>query len=153
MSSAKQHRSKTNTRQTAFSQRATTCGAFLKNQVTNALDETHIISLNEDHVGHANTTIPHLLTFSHKHCGAITENYLMENNTNISKEWDPNTPMQTLCFQIESGCKHSKLAGMSILDEEKSQPDTSQCIKPSSSIMLVDVGGETQKCKKNLGPI
>ena len=91
----------------------------IRSQVANAFEETHLIDFKRDHIGHNNVSIPDIFKHLNKYYGKITDADLLANKTNMSKQWDPDTPVQIICKQIDEGVKFSSLVGVSIPDKDK----------------------------------
>ena len=91
----------------------------LKSLIINAFEETYLLDLKEDHVGYNNVDIPGFFNHLYRHYGKITDADLLANKEAMNKSWDPDTPIQLVCKQIEDGVKFAKLAGVTTQDKEK----------------------------------
>ena len=75
------------------------------------------MDIKEEYIGYNNKSIPD--TFFHlcKSYGKVTDSDLLSNKEAMSKQWDPDTPTQTICKQVEDGVKFTKLVGMITQDK------------------------------------
>ena len=91
----------------------------IRSKVANAFEETCLIDLKQDHIGYNNVSIPNMFKHLNKHYGKITDADLLANKTNMSKPWDPDTPIQIIYKQIDEGTKFASLVSVHIPDKEK----------------------------------
>ena len=91
----------------------------IRSQVVNAFEETYLIDLKQDHIGYNNVSIPNMFKHLNKYYGKITDADLLANKTNMSKPWDPDTPIQIIYKQIDEGTKFASLVSVHIPDKEK----------------------------------
>ena len=82
-------------------------------------NKTHLLHLKGEHAGHNIATTSDTLDHLHEYYGKITDNDLVANKDNMTKEWDLDTPIQTLHKKTEEGDKFSKIAGETMQDKEK----------------------------------
>jgi hypothetical protein len=73
----------------------------LRNQLTQAIEHVYLRSQYNEYVGYANKTPSELLTYIFRAYGRITPQELLDNNSNMTKPWDPSTPLEDLIDQIE----------------------------------------------------
>jgi hypothetical protein len=73
----------------------------LKAQVEKAIEVLYLIGICDCTTGFANITLVVMLTHLFANYGAISVIQLQANNAEMSKEWDPNTPIELLFMQIE----------------------------------------------------
>ena len=91
----------------------------IRSKVANAFEETCLIDLKQDHIGCNNVSVPFMFKHLNKHYGKIMDAHLLANKTNMSKQWDQDTPTQIICKQIDEGVKFASLVGVHIPDKEK----------------------------------
>ena len=91
----------------------------LKSKVINAFDETYLIDIKEDHIGHNNVSMPRIFNHLFKNYVKTTDADLLSNKESIGKYWDLNTPIQIIYKQIEDGVKFAALAGLTTHGKEK----------------------------------
>ena len=91
----------------------------LRSKIINAFDETYLIDIKEDHIGHTNVSMPSMFNHLFNNYGKITDADLLANKDSMGKHWDPDTPIQTIYKQIEDGVKFASLAGLTTHGKEK----------------------------------
>ena len=91
----------------------------LKSKLINAFDETYLIDIKEDHIGYKNFSMPNIFKHMCKCYGKVTDADLLASKETMSKQWDPDTPIQTIYKQIEDGVKFAKLAEVTTQHKDK----------------------------------
>ena len=80
----------------------------LRNKVINTFDETYLLDIKKKYIkcnnGSMHSTFKHLC----RRCGNVTDDDFLANKETMIKHWDPVTPIEPICKQVEDGAKFSK---------------------------------------------
>ena len=84
----------------------------LKNQLTQAFDETYIEELKNTYTGYNNVLIQNMLDFLYKTYGQITSIDLETNENKMSKPYNEDLPFSVFIKQIDDGVEFAEAGGV-----------------------------------------
>lgn len=82
-------------------------GNALKKQLLAAVDDIFICSLKAPYIGYGNVTVLDLLTHLFATYAQISPGDLANNESRMTKDYDPNLPIETLFLQIEEAVAYA----------------------------------------------
>ena len=89
-------------------------GNALKRQLLAAVDDIFLCSLKQPYIGYGNVTVLALLTHLYSTYAQISPGDLEINNENMTRDYDPNLPIETLFKQVEDSVAYADHGGAPI---------------------------------------
>jgi hypothetical protein len=82
----------------------------LRKQITDSVDDLYLSSMHNHLTGYANVPVATMLTNLFNNYAQIDNLAMDDVETNIRKQWNPNTPIESMHKQIQTNCDIAKMA-------------------------------------------
>jgi hypothetical protein len=82
----------------------------LRKQITDSVDDLYLSSMHNHLTGYANVPVATMLTNIFTNYAQIDNLAMDDVETNICKQWDPNTPIESMYKQIQTNCDIAEMA-------------------------------------------
>jgi hypothetical protein len=82
----------------------------LRKQITNSVDDLYLSSMHNRLTGYANIPVATMLMNLFTNYAQIDNLAMDDVKTNIRKQWDPNTPIESMYKQIQTNCDIAEMA-------------------------------------------